>query len=35
MKNNYIIVGDSVVYGIGGYQKNGWVSMLKNELLNK
>ena len=35
MKNNYIIVGDSVVYGIGGYQTNGWVSMLKNELLNK
>lgn len=35
MKNNYIIIGDSIIYGIGGYQQNGWVSMLKNELLNR
>lgn len=34
-KNNYIIVGDSITYGIGGYQQNGWVSILKNKLLNK
>ncbi len=35
MKNNYIIIGDSIIYGVGGYQQNGWVSMLKNELLNR
>lgn len=35
MKNNYIIIGDSIVYGIGGYHQNGWVNMLKNELLNR
>ncbi|MCH5166387.1 MAG: SGNH/GDSL hydrolase family protein [Erysipelotrichales bacterium] len=34
MKNNYIIIGDSLVYGIGGYKQNGWVSMFKNKLLN-
>lgn len=35
MKNNFIIIGDSIVYGIGGYEQNGWVSMLKNKLLNQ
>lgn len=35
MKNNYIVIGDSIVYGIGGYAQNGWVSMLKNNLLNQ
>ena len=34
MKNNYIIIGDSIIYGVGGYEHNGWVSMLKNKLLN-
>lgn len=34
MKNNYIVVGDSIVYGVGGYQFNGWVSMFKNKILN-
>lgn len=34
MKNNYIVIGDSIVYGIGGYEQNGWVSKLKNNLLN-
>ncbi len=34
MKNNYIVIGDSIVYGIGGYEKNGWVSELKNNILN-
>lgn len=35
MKNNYIVIGDSIVYGIGGYDQNGWASMLKNKLLNQ
>lgn len=35
MKNNFIVIGDSIVYGIGGYEQNGWVSMLKNKLLNQ
>lgn len=35
MKDNYIVVGDSITYGIGGYQQNGWVSRLKNMIINK
>lgn len=35
MKNNYIIIGDSISYGIGGYKSLGWVSMFKQKLLNK
>lgn len=34
MKNNYIIIGDSIVYGIGDYKDNGWTSMLKNRIIN-
>lgn len=33
-KNNYIIIGDSITYGIGDYETNGWASLLKNKLLN-
>lgn len=33
MKNNYIIIGDSIVYGIGGYTSGGWTSLLKKEFL--
>lgn len=35
MKKNYIIVGDSITYGIGDYETNGWASMLKNKVLKK
>lgn len=35
MKDNYIFVGDSITYGIGGFQSNGWVSMLKSFIINK
>lgn len=35
MKNNYIVIGDSIVYGVGGTKQSGWVSELKKELLNR
>ena len=35
MKNNYILIGDSITYGIGDYENNGWASMFKNYIINK
>lgn len=35
MKNNIIICGDSIVYGIGDFKTNGWASMFKNYIVNK
>ncbi len=34
MKNIYIFVGDSIVYGIGDFEQNGWTSMFKNKIIN-
>ena len=33
MKTSYIFVGDSIVYGIGDFEQNGWTSMFKNKIL--
>ena len=33
--NNYILIGDSITYGIGDYNNNGWASMFKNYILSK
>lgn len=33
MKNNYIFVGDSIVYGIGDYENNGYTSMFKHMII--
>ena len=35
MKNNYIIVGDSITYGIGDMSGNGWSSMFKEKIKGK
>ncbi|MBR0427064.1 MAG: SGNH/GDSL hydrolase family protein [Clostridia bacterium] len=35
MKNNIIICGDSIVYGIGDFETNGWATMFKNYIVNK
>ena len=35
MKNNYIIIGDSITYGIGDYEDGGWSAMLKKFIVNK
>jgi len=32
--NNYIIVGDSITYGIGDSTGNGWASLFKEEIKN-
>lgn len=34
MKTSYIFVGDSIVYGIGDFEQNGWTSMFKNKVIN-
>lgn len=34
MKNNYIIIGDSIVYGIGDCESNEWTSMFKNYIMS-
>ena len=34
MKTSYIFVGDSIVYGIGDFEQNGWTSMFKNKIIN-
>lgn len=34
MKTSYIFVGDSIVYGIGDFEQNGWTSMFKNKMIN-
>jgi len=35
MNTNYIIIGDSITYGIGDFENGGWASMLKNYIVNK
>lgn len=35
MQKNYIIIGDSITYGIGDFETNGWASMFKNYIVNK
>ena len=35
MKNNYIIIGDSITYGIGDFENGGWATMFKNYIINK
>ena len=33
IKENYIIIGDSLPYGVGDYENNGWVALFKNDLM--
>lgn len=33
--NNYIIIGDSIVYGIGDFKTGGWATMLKKNIVSK
>ncbi len=35
MNTNYIIIGDSITYGIGDFESGGWASMFKNYIVNK
>ncbi len=35
MKNNYIIIGDSITYGIGDFESGGWSAMFKKFIVNK
>lgn len=35
MGTNYIIIGDSITYGIGDFQNGGWATMFKNYIVNK
>ena len=35
MNNNYIIVGDSITYGIGDFESGGWSTLIKNYIVNK
>lgn len=35
MNNNYIVVGDSITYGIGDYESGGWSAMFKKFIVNK
>lgn len=35
MNTNYIIIGDSITYGIGDFENCGWATMLKNYIVNK
>lgn len=35
MKNNYIVIGDSITYGIGDYENGGWSAMFKRFIVNK
>ena len=35
MKNNYIIIGDSITYGIGDFENCGWATMFKRYIVNK
>ena len=34
MNNNYIIIGDSITYGIGDFESGGWAAMFKNYIVN-
>ena len=35
MNKNYIIVGDSITYGIGDIENGGWAAMFKKYIVNK
>ena len=35
MHTNYIIIGDSITYGIGDFESGGWATMFKNYIVNK
>ena len=35
MKTNYIIIGDSITYGIGDFESGGWATMFKNYVVNQ
>lgn len=35
MNNNYIIIGDSIAYGIGDFENGGWATMFKILIINK
>lgn len=35
MNNNYIVIGDSITYGIGDFESGGWSALLKNYIVNK
>lgn len=35
MKTNYIIIGDSITYGIGDFESGGWSTMFKNYIVNQ
>ena len=35
MNNNYIIIGDSITYGIGDFESGGWATMFKNYIVKK
>ncbi len=35
MNKNYIIVGDSLTYGIGDYDNGGWASLFKKDIVSK
>lgn len=35
MNNNYIIIGDSLTYGIGDFETGGWAALFKKYIVNK
>lgn len=35
MGTNYIVIGDSITYGIGDFESGGWATMLKKYIVNK
>lgn len=35
MNKNYIIIGDSIAYGIGDYETLGWATMFKKNIMSK
>lgn len=35
MNTNYIIIGDSITYGIGDFEDGGWSTMFKKYIVNK
>lgn len=35
METNYIIIGDSITYGIGDFESGGWATMFKDYIVNQ
>ena len=35
MEINYIIIGDSITYGIGDFENGGWATRFKNYIINQ